>query len=153
MSERSGGVKDGRVGILLVDDDLFEVKIIRERLESVGYEVRVAREKKMAMGLLFSEEPGLVILKTSVPGLDGYEVCRRLRECSNVPIILLAARATTADELKGFKMGADDFVAKPFSVDELVARVGALLRRVEFLERSDARSFFLAPELSGELVH
>jgi len=153
MSERSGGVNNGRVCILLVDDDLFEVKIIRDRLEAVGYEVRVAKEKKMAMGLLFSEETGLVILKTSVPGLDGYEICRRLRECSNVPIILLAARATTADELKGFKMGADDFVAKPFSVDELVARVRALLRRVEFSKRSNSGSFFLAPELRGELAH
>jgi len=126
-----------QVRILVVDDEPRYVWIIQINLEARGYAVLPATDGQQALELAASEEPDLIVLDIKMPGLDGYEVCRRIRESSTAPIIMLTALARPDDKIKGLNMGADDYVTKPFSIDELVARVRALLRRVELSGRRD----------------
>jgi DNA-binding response OmpR family regulator len=139
--------RKGRVRILVVDDELGYVWTMRVNLEARGYEVLVARDGQAAVELAVREEPDLIILDIKMPGLDGYEVCQRIREFSTSPIIMLTAMAEDADKIKGLDMGADDYVTKPFSVDELLARVRAALRRVELLEPREPRPIFKTGDL------
>lgn len=116
--------------ILVVDDDYKTVDLIRLYLEKDGYPVLVAYDGRQALEFARRKQPGLVILDLMLPKVDGLDVCRILRSESKVPIIMLTAKTTEEDKLIGLELGADDYVTKPFSPRELVARVRAVLRRV-----------------------
>jgi DNA-binding response OmpR family regulator len=142
----------GKVCILVVDDEPRYIRAIQINLEASGYEVITARDGQTAIELAAGEEPDLILLDIRMGGLDGYEVCRRIREFSAVPIIMLTALAEDADKVAGLDVGADDYVTKPFSADELLARVRAVLRRVELSERQDPSSTFQAGDLLVDLA-
>lgn len=117
--------------ILVVDDDPGIVKVVRAYLEKAGFQVLVAYDGKKALHIARHDKPDLVILDLMLPEMDGWDVCRALRRESDVPIIMLTARVEDTDKLIGLELGADDYVTKPFSPQELVARVRAVLRRVQ----------------------
>jgi DNA-binding response OmpR family regulator len=116
--------------ILVVDDEARIVKLVRDYLERAGFDVLTARDGETALQTTRLEKPDLIVLDLMLPGVDGLDVCRRLRRESSVPIIMLTARVEEADRIVGLELGADDYVTKPFSPRELVARVRATLRRV-----------------------
>jgi DNA-binding response OmpR family regulator len=122
--------------ILVVDDDKKTVDLIRLYLEKDGYRVLVAYDGHGAIDIARNRRPGLIILDLMLPKVDGLDVCRLLRSESNVPIIMLTAKTTEDDKLVGLDLGADDYVIKPFSPRELVARVRAVLRRGKAKEMS-----------------
>ncbi len=115
--------------ILVVDDEARIVKLVRDYLERAGFDVLSAADGETALTLARLEQPDLIILDLMLPAVDGLDVCRRLRQESGVPIIMLTARVEEADRIVGLELGADDYVTKPFSPRELVARVRATLRR------------------------
>jgi two-component system KDP operon response regulator KdpE len=116
--------------ILVVDDEPRLVRLVREVLTAVGYKVLSAADGKQALETLALEQPDLVLLDILLPGdMDGYEISSRVREFSAVPIIMLTAKTREVDMLHGFDVGADDYLTKPFSAKELIARVKAVLRR------------------------
>lgn len=115
--------------ILVVDDDRKTVDLIHLYLKKEGFPVLVAHDGKSALELARGRRPGLIILDLMLPRVDGLDMCRILRAESKVPIIMLTARSTEEDKLQGLDLGADDYVTKPFSPRELVARVRAILRR------------------------
>jgi two-component system alkaline phosphatase synthesis response regulator PhoP len=117
--------------ILVVDDERQIAQIARDYLEHAGYSVITAGEGIEAIALARERHPDLVVLDLGLPRLDGLEVAKRLRRESSVPIIMLTARVEESDRLAGLELGADDYITKPFSPRELVARVRAVLRRVE----------------------
>jgi DNA-binding response OmpR family regulator len=117
--------------ILVVDDEVKIVRTVRAYLETAGFAVATATDGQTALAAFRHEKPGLVILDLGLPGLDGLDVTRAIRRESGVPIIILTARVEESDKLVGLELGADDYVVKPFSPRELVARVRAVLRRVE----------------------
>ena len=137
----------GKVHILVVDDESRYVRAIQINLEASGYQVLTARNGQTALELVATEEPDLTVLDIRMPGMDGFEVCQRIREFSAVPIIMLTALAADADKVKGLDIGSDDYVTKPFSAEELLARVRAALRRVELSERKEPRPTFQAGDL------
>ncbi len=120
--------------VLAVDDEPRYLEIIRFNLESAGYEVVSAASGEEALDLGAAEEPDLIVLDVMRPGLDGFEVCRRVRERSSRPIIMLTAKGAEEDKVRGLRLGADDYVTKPFSAQELLARVEAVLRRARVPE-------------------
>jgi DNA-binding response OmpR family regulator len=136
-----------KVRILVVDDEPRYIRAIRVNLEASGYEVLTAQNGRAALELATNEKLDLVLLDVRMPGVDGYEVCRRIREFLAVPIIMLTAMAENADKVRGLDVGADDYVTKPFSADELLARVRAVLRRVELSERQEPGPIFQAGDL------
>jgi DNA-binding response OmpR family regulator len=115
--------------ILVVDDEPKIVQIARDYLEHAGFAVVTARDGKTALASFRASKPDLVVLDLGLPEMDGLDVTRTLRKDSNVPIIMLTARGEETDKLVGLELGADDYVTKPFSPKELVARVRAVLRR------------------------
>lgn len=115
--------------ILVVDDELKMVKLVRTYLEGAGFQVVVAYDGQEALTVFRHEQPDLIVLDLMLPQIDGLDVARTIRRTSDVPIIMLTARAEEADRLVGLELGADDYVVKPFSPRELVARVRAVLRR------------------------
>ena len=117
--------------ILVVDDEPKIVKLARDYLERSGFRVVVAEDGQMALTVARHERPDLVVLDLNLPVIDGLDVCRALRRESAVPIIMLTARVEETDRLIGLELGADDYITKPFSPRELVARVRAVLRRVQ----------------------
>lgn len=117
--------------ILVIDDEPEIVKLVRAYLERAGFSVVVAYEGQQALAIFHHEKPNLVVLDLNLPGMDGLDVCRALRRDSEVPIIMLTARLDETDRLIGLELGADDYVVKPFSPREIVARVRAVLRRAE----------------------
>lgn len=117
--------------ILVVDDEPKIVKLARDYLEKGGYQVVTAVNGKDALATARHEQPDLIVLDLNLPGMDGLDVCRQLRRESAVPIIMLTARIDETDRLIGLELGADDYIVKPFSPRELVARVRAVLRRVQ----------------------
>jgi DNA-binding response OmpR family regulator len=123
--------------ILVVDDDQKTVDLIRLYLEKDGYRVLAAYDGRQALALARQKQPDLMVLDLMLPQVDGLDVCRTLRAESKVPIIMLTARTTEADKLLGLDLGADDYVTKPFSPRELLARVRAVLRRVADAEGKD----------------
>ncbi len=124
--------------ILVVDDEPTLVATVRYSLEKEGYAVVVAADGEAALAQARSERPDLVILDLMMPMMDGLEVCRVLRKESSAPILMLTARAEEVDKVVGLEVGADDYVTKPFSMRELIARVRALLRRSEGSAANDA---------------
>ena len=120
----------GKQRILIVDDEPRLIRLVREVLGAVGYEVLEAADGETGIEMVALEQPDLLLLDILLPrGMDGYQVCRRVREFSNLPVIMLTAKAREADMLEGFDVGADDYLTKPFSAKELIARVEAVLRR------------------------
>jgi len=117
--------------ILVVDDEPKMVKLARDYLEQSGYRVVSAEDGQLALTVARHERPDLVVLDLNLPAMDGLDVCRALRRESAVPIIMLTARIEETDRLIGLELGADDYITKPFSPRELVARVRAVLRRVQ----------------------
>jgi len=117
--------------ILIVDDEPRIVDILKLNLRKHGYETIHAHDGETGLGLALAENPDLLLLDIMMPGLDGYEVCRRLRKVSQVPIIMLTAKAEEADKVMSFELGADDYITKPPSIRELLARVMANLRRAQ----------------------
>ena len=115
--------------ILVVDDEKVLVKGIKFNLESEGYQVEVGYDGQAAVDLARDGAFDLIILDLMMPKIDGLQACMRIREFSNVPIILLTAKSEDADKLMGFESGADDYITKPFNILELKARIRALLRR------------------------
>ena len=115
--------------VLVVDDEPKLVDVVRAYLEQDGYPVVTASDGREALDRFHQARPGLIILDVMLPELDGLEVCRRIRQESSVPIIMLTARAEEVDELIGLELGADDYITKPFSPRAILARVRAVLRR------------------------
>jgi len=117
--------------ILAVDDEPLYLRLLKVNLEPEGYEVITAADGETALEMVSSKQPDLVILDVMMPKLDGITTCERIRQFSNVPVIILTARGEEQDRVRGLDVGADDYVVKPFSVTELVARVRAVLRRAK----------------------
>lgn len=115
--------------ILLVDDEQHIIDLAKMYLEQADYQVASATDGQRALRRILDEKPALVVLDLMLPGLDGWEVCRRVRAESDVPIIMLTARSDDIDRIVGLELGADDYLTKPFNPRELVARVRAILRR------------------------
>ena len=133
--------------LLVVDDEKLLVKGMKFNLENEGYEVECAYDGAAAVELAREGTFDLIVLDVMMPEVDGLEACMRIREFSNVPVIMLTAKSEDADKLMGFECGADDYLTKPFNVLELKARVRALLRRAAGVQRS--RGALLT---AGELV-
>jgi two-component system alkaline phosphatase synthesis response regulator PhoP len=119
-----------RKRVLVVDDDVKTVELVKLYLKRDGFETLTAYDGVEGLNLARKGSPDLIVLDLMLPDLDGFEVCRTLRHESDVPIIMLTARTTDGDKLTGLDLGADDYVTKPFSPKELVARVRAVLRRL-----------------------
>ncbi len=123
--------------ILVVEDDRRTAELIARYLENEGYSVMMAHDGRSGLDLGLRHRPVLVVLDLMLPQLDGWEVCRELRRASDIPVIMLTARGDEIDRISGLTLGADDYVVKPFSPRELVARVKAVLRRTQ---KSPARN-------------
>jgi DNA-binding response OmpR family regulator len=126
--------------ILVVEDEETLLETLQYNLERQGYEVLCARDGQQAIQLARAEEPDLLLLDVMLPGLDGFEVCRILRKEMSVPILMLTARDEEVDKVVGLEVGADDYLTKPFSMRELMARVKALLRRVRLIREEVSAS-------------
>ena len=131
--------------ILVVDDEALLVKGIRFNLQNEGYEVLTGSDGIEAVELAKEHEPDLIILDVMMPRMDGLTACARIREFSNVPVILLTAKAEDMDKLLGFEQGADDYLTKPFNILELKARVRALLRRTKSREDDQPKLLSIGP--------
>jgi two-component system KDP operon response regulator KdpE len=128
--------------ILVVDDEPRVVRLVSAVLQALDYRVVAATSGEPALEMIALEQPDLVLLDLRLPGgLDGYEVCRRIREFSDVAVIMLTAKAQESDVLQGFDAGTDDYLTKPFSAKELVARVKAVLRRTQRPEEKVTTAF------------
>lgn len=140
--------------VLVVDDDVKTVELVKLYLNRDGYTVLTSYDGTDALRLARESHPDLIVLDLMLPGMDGLEVCRTLRDESDVPIIILTARTTDDDKLTGLGLGADDYVSKPFSPKELAARVRAVLRRLPGergpaeIKRSELAINFLKQEVS-----
>ncbi len=140
--------------ILFVEDALDLARVVARELEAAGYEVHHAADGETALRLHGEIAPALVILDWMLPGVDGLEVLRRLRQSSRTPVLMLTARSEEVDRVLGLEIGADDYLTKPFSTRELLARVRAILRRVEMIEQqvADDRAPAGAALRRGELT-
>jgi DNA-binding response OmpR family regulator len=125
--------RDQQNMVLLVEDDLTLLETLEYNLGNEGYKVLTAADGLTGLEVAREEQPDLIVLDIMLPGLDGFEVCRVLRRETSVPILMLTARADEVDRVVGLEMGADDYLVKPFSMRELLARVKALLRRVRLV--------------------
>lgn len=138
--------------ILVVDDELSIVKFLRANLEARGFEVLAAMNGAEALHVFEMELPDLVVLDIIMPKMDGFEVCRRLREWSQVPIIMLSAKGDESDKVKCLDLGADDYITKPFGKDELIARVRAVMRRTAAAATIPTRPSFACGDLQVNFV-
>ena len=137
--------------ILVVDDEPKIADLARDYLEHAGFTVRTAADGEAALTAVRRDRPDLVVLDLGLPGLDGLDVTRAIRRDSNLPVIMLTARDDELDKLLGLELGADDYLTKPFSPRELVARVRAVLRRVDAAAEPDAVTLIRAGDLSLDL--
>ena len=133
--------------ILVVDDEPKIVKLVRDYLERAGFGVNVAADGKSALSWVRTEKPDMVILDLGLPQMDGLDVTREMRKISNVPVIMLTGRSEESDKLIGLELGADDYVTKPFSPKELVARVRAVFHRIENIS-SDSQEILRVADLT-----
>jgi len=128
--------------ILIIEDQPQVIRLISEILRAVGYDVTAAISGEAAIEIIAVEQPALILLDIMFPrGPDGYELCRRIREYSDIPVIMLTAKARENDILRGFDAGADDYLTKPFNARELVARVRSVLRRAHHSDEIITASF------------
>ncbi len=128
------------VSILLIDDDEKLTGPLLSRFSAQGFHVSVAADGRTGLGLALVEKPDLIVLDLMLPGMDGWQVCQEIRRFSQVPIIMLTALGTEVDRVRGLELGADDYLAKPFSFDVLAARVRAMLRRIQWDQTSPAEN-------------
>ena len=136
--------------ILVVEDEPTLVDTLDYSLRRQNYIVVTATDGRMAIEKARTEQPDLVVLDIMLPGLDGFEVCRILRQEMNVPILMLTARTEEIDKVVGLEVGADDYLTKPFSMRELVARIKALLRRVRMDREDAAATSTVSPDVVTE---
>jgi DNA-binding response OmpR family regulator len=138
--------------LLVVDDDPTLVKLVSLNLEMDGYQVVTAANGETAIELIQKEQPALVLLDVMMPGMDGFQTCTRVREFSEIPIIMLTAKGGVEDVVHGLDIGADDYVVKPFSITELLARIKAVLQRSKF-PQEPAQPPFTSGQLSINFAH
>ncbi|MBU8880687.1 response regulator transcription factor [Bacillus sp. FJAT-29790] len=122
--------------ILIIEDEADLSEFIRLELEYEGYEVIVAFDGRVGLAIALNEEIDLVLLDLMLPSLNGIEVCRRIRSSKNTPIIMITARDSVLDRISGLDSGADDYISKPFQIEELLARMRSVFRRVESVQRN-----------------
>jgi len=115
--------------VLIIDDDISLLRLLKRSLEKAGYDVAVASSGAEGLREMYGQQPDIVVLDVMMPVMDGWEVCKRIRELSDVPIVMLTAKSDEKDKVKGFNLGVDDYVTKPFSFAEFTARIGAILHR------------------------
>ena len=142
--------------VLIVEDERTLLETLEYNLDKQGYQVYTAENGRDALKIARDKLPDLIVLDVMLPGIDGFEVCRILRKEMNVPIIMLTARSEEVDKIVGLEMGADDYLTKPFSMRELLARIKALLRRVELIReelsaQNDAHDDALSPSRTAIL--
>lgn len=135
--------------ILIVDDDENIAELISLYLAKECFDTEIAGDGEEAVRLFKTYQPHMILLDIMLPGMDGYDVCREIRKVSNVPIIMLSAKGEVFDKVLGLKIGADDYMVKPFDSNELVARVQAILRRMEKFESGQEQA---KKEEPGEIV-
>jgi two-component system KDP operon response regulator KdpE len=123
-----------RETILIIDDDKLTSQMVSDRLTEAGYTVHLAHDGQKGLRQMYAHQPDLVILDLMMPKMDGWTTCQRIRQMSNVPVIMLTAKDRPQDIIRGLDEGADEYMTKPFEVDVLLARVRAVLRRVELLK-------------------
>jgi len=136
--------------VVTADDDPQLLRLVARNLQFEDYEVLTASDGQAALALIEAHIPDVVLLDVMMPKMDGFTVCNRVREFSTVPIILITARGQDQDKIRGLDLGADDYLTKPFSVDELLARVRAVLRRSQFTA-SEAASLGRSRQNIGDL--
>jgi two-component system response regulator CpxR len=119
------------VKILVIDDDVELCGLLREFLQREGFQVDVAHDGKAGLEKVSKDAPDLIVLDVMLPGMDGFEILRRLRQQGRIPVLMLTARGEDVDRIVGLELGADDYLAKPFNPRELAARIRAILRRME----------------------
>jgi len=124
------------ISVVLVDDDLTLLKLLSEYLNENGFVIHTTNKSDSALKLLFDVRPDIVVLDVMMPGMDGFVLASRIREISSVPLIFLTAKSSESDKLRGFRLGVDDYVTKPFSFAELAARMQAVLSRSKVNEPS-----------------
>ncbi len=128
--------------IMLVEDEVELALLVRDYLEAAGFEVSVFHDGQEAYNSFTQRKPSLMILDLMVPRMDGLTICRKVREQSDLPIIMVTARTEEIDRVLGLNMGADDYICKPFSPKELVARVQAVLRRLDRKAEPESNDLF-----------
>src|SRR5690554_1054958 len=126
--------------VLIVDDEKTLVKALKFNLEKEGFHADTAYDGEEALRKAFAVNPDIIVLDLMLPGVDGFEVCRRLRKKSEIPIIMLTAKGEDIDKVLGLELGADDYMTKPFNPRELIARIKAILRRSVSLEEGGKKS-------------
>jgi DNA-binding response OmpR family regulator len=131
-----------REKVLLIEDDIEFLNLTRTWLHNAGYEVFTAGDGSEGMRRVFSSRPDIVILDANIPKMDGWEVCRRIRDMSDIPVLMVTVNGQKSDKLKGFTLGADDYLPKPIDFHELIARVQAILRRTRLVTRDNKPSTF-----------
>jgi DNA-binding response OmpR family regulator len=136
-----------KTSVLVVDDDIRILRMLQRMLELEGYRVIPADNAETALDVFNDETPSLVLLDIMMPDIDGITACRRIREFSQVPIIMVTAKDSYEDKVEGLDAGADDYVTKPLSAEELAARVRAVLRRTKFPDETSQPTFY-----SGDMV-
>lgn len=136
-----------REKILMIDDDIELLGLTQMWLQNAGYDAVTAEDGAAGLRRVYSSRPDLVLLDVNMPRLDGWEVCRRIRDMSDIPVIMVTINGQKADRLKGFNLGADDYITKPFDFPEMIARVGAVLRRSGTSRQRDKRGTFRQGEM------
>lgn len=139
--------------VLVVDDDEKILKFLRVNLTREGWHIITAKDGSEALKVVEKDPPDLIILDIMMPKVDGFEVCQQLRQWSQVPIIGLSARGDMADKVKCLNLGADDYITKPFGIDELIARANAVLRRNRFDDSVPAASSVTSGDLTIDLAN
>ncbi|MCT4618036.1 MAG: response regulator YycF [Marinisporobacter sp.] len=137
--------------ILVVDDERTISEILKFNLEKEGYDVSVASDGEEAVQKTYQVEPDLILLDVMLPKMDGFQVCKKVRENFNMPILMLTAKEEEVDKVLGLELGADDYVTKPFSMRELLARVKANIRRIEASGTSEKGNMIISGDLNIDL--
>lgn len=140
-----------RPRVLVIDDDVKLLDAVVLYLQRSGHEVIAAFDGRDGLQKMYRHRPDLVVLDIMMPGMDGWEVCSRIREVSEVPVIILTARSQEYDKIKGLKLGADDYLVKPFSLRELDARIEAILRRARRTDDDDVDLLYADGELTVDV--
>jgi DNA-binding response OmpR family regulator len=133
--------------ILLIEDNVEFLKLTQTWLQNAGYEVLTAQDGVEGMRRVYSSRPDLVLLDAGIPKMDGWEVCRRIRDMSDIPVLIVTVNGQKADRLRGFLLGADDYIVKPVDFPELLARVQAVLRRASADAKNEEQSTFHNSEI------
>ncbi|MCD7756706.1 MAG: response regulator transcription factor [Clostridiales bacterium] len=128
--------------VLIVEDDSNIAQLLQLYLEKEGFETQVAEDGSKGLNLFHESSPDLVLLDIMLPGMDGWTVCKKIRETSKVPIIMMTAKGETMDKVNGLEMGADDYIVKPFEMKEVLARIHAVLRRYGSKETAEKKLTF-----------